>query len=111
MADPDSYIRNLNSIGESIKRHNAQLKILREKKKESEKRLHSYMIKNNMEEYGGYKASKIAPKEKKLVKKKKEKKTDAIRLFSEIGITDPESFWDALQETQKVKSPDEIDPY
>lgn len=107
MTDPDSYIRNLKEIGDSIKRHNSQLKILRDKKKATEQRLYTYMTKNNLEEYGGIKASKIAPKEKKLVKKKAEKKNDAIALFTEVGITDAETFWEAFQDTQKPKPREE----
>jgi len=107
MTDPDAYVRNLKDIGDAIKRHNAQLKILKSKKQESEKRLYIYMSKNNIDEYRGYKASKLAPKEKKPIKNKAEKKMDAIRLFSDTGINDPETFWEMFQNTQKLKPPDE----
>jgi hypothetical protein len=109
MTDPDAYIRNLKDMGDSIKRHNAQLKILKDKKKATESRLYSYMIRNNLEEYGGYKAAKLAPKIKNPIKKKAEKKSDAMRLFSDTGITDPESFWEAFQSTQKIVKPQDED--
>jgi hypothetical protein len=109
MTDPDAYVRNLKEIGDSIKRHNSQLKTLKEKKKAAERRLHAYMTRNNLIEYGGFKATTLAPKEKKPIKKKAEKKADAVRLFAETGITDPEGFWEAFQNTQKVALEQEQD--
>jgi|WetSurMetagenome_2_1015567.scaffolds.fasta_scaffold449112_1 hypothetical protein len=105
MTDPDAYVRNIDSINESIKRHNGQLKILRTKKLESQERLAIYMEKHGIEEYKGYKLAKIKPKQKLPQKKKKEKKSDAIKLFSEIGVDDPEALWEEFQRTQKYKLP------
>lgn len=106
MTDPEGYVRNLKSINESIKRHSDQLKTLREKKKAAEDRLYRYMSKNNLDEYQGYKISKLTPKKKIKRKPEKEKKQDAIDLFCQNGIQDPETFWEQLKSTQKYKDPE-----
>lgn len=111
MTDAESYVRNLKSIGDSIKRYSSQLKELKEKKKLAEQRLYNYMNRNNLEEYGGYKKAKLAPKERKPVKKPAEKKSDAMKLFSDTGISDPELFWEAFQSTQKPAPPNEDDHF
>ncbi len=100
--DMDSYARNLKNIEESIKRHNAQLKDLRVKKIAAEERLRNIMQRRGVNEYEGYKLDKLGPKPKKSVKKKAEKKADAVKLFREANIDNPELFWDMFQDTQKV---------
>jgi len=109
MADPQSYVRNLTSINDSIKRHNQQLKILRAKKMDAQRRLHTYMVRNNLADFEGYNQTKIAPKVKLPVKKKADKKADAIRLFTDVGISDPEILLDAFQRTQKYTPSEESD--
>lgn len=101
MSDPYSYVRNLAKIKDSEKRCTSQLKELRQKKKQTEQRLYEYMKKNNLDNFEGYKASKLAPKPKKMVKKKSEKDQDALKIISDVGISDPELFWETLKATQK----------
>jgi seryl-tRNA synthetase len=99
MSNGDAYIRKLKSLDEAIKRLNGQLRDLRLQKKSTQERLHTWMKRKNMEEYNEYKIEKIAPK---LVPRKKasEKKQDAFRLFTSVGITDPETFWLEFKKTQ-----------
>ena len=101
MANPDAYIREIESIDEALKRLNTRVKELKAKKQLSRERLYRWMESHHTEEYKGYSARKLAPRPKSVRKRAKEKKADAMRLFSEVGITDPEEFWDALQATQK----------
>ncbi len=74
MSTPDGYVRELKTVDDTISRYNILLKSLREKKKTTQTRLYAYMEKNNLEEYGGYKASKLAPRKKVPRKKDKDKK-------------------------------------
>lgn len=98
----DSYVRQITDIEATLKRLNKQRSELQKKKKEAEQRLHAWMVKNGVEEYGKVKIKKVAPKPKAKRKPAKKKKDDALRLFSEIGVNDPEEFWEAFQRTQKV---------
>ena len=66
----DGYVRELESLDSALKRHNKAAKELREKKKKTQEHLYNYMKRNDLEEYEGYKLSKIAPKPK-IVRKKK----------------------------------------
>jgi hypothetical protein len=99
--NPDAYIREIESINDALKRLNTHAKTLREKKKVTTNHLYSWMKNHDIDEYNGIKIEKIKPKEKKFRKKEKDKKEDAIRLFTEIGIPDPEGFWSEFRETQK----------
>lgn len=104
----DSYVRQISDIETAIKRLNKQTSELRKKKKEAEVRLHSWMVKNGIEEYSNIKIKKVTPKPKAKRKPAKKKKEDTIRLFTEIGINDPEEMYEALQRIQKapVEEPD-----
>jgi hypothetical protein len=89
-----------------MKRANKQILIMRKKKADVQMKLYAWMVKHNLDEYGGYKTSKLAPK-KKSRKNAKDKKQDALRLFSDIGVDDPETLWMEFQKTQKPLPPDE----
>ena len=99
------YVRTLNSINKELKRLNDEKKRLTLEKKKIERFLYEAMKRTNVKEYQGYKTAKLSPKEKikPLRKKKKEKYHDAIRLFTEVGIPDPEGFWNEFQRTQKIE--------
>ena len=102
MSDPAGYIRQIKSIDDTLKRLNAETKSLRKQKKVSQERLYSWMIKRNVEEYEGFKIEKLAPKPKARRKKEKDKREDALRLFGEVGINDPDAFWESFKATQKA---------
>ena len=64
------------------------------------------MKSHNIEEVDGVKITKLKPKTV-LRKKPSEKKRDAVELFKEVGIPDPNQFWDELMSTQKPKIQDD----
>lgn len=102
-----SYISEIDSITKSLRQYSKSSKELRKQKALAIERLYHWMKNHQLEEYEGYKLEKIAPKPKNLRKKAKEKREDALRLFSEVGINDPEEFWEAFQRTQKPAPPEE----
>ena len=97
------YVKELKTLNEEIKRLNIEKKNMQIEKKNTEMRLHDWMSRSHIDEYEGYKKEKLRPKEKQkfIRKKKKEKVEDAMRLFRNIGIPDPETFWLEFQGTQK----------
>lgn len=101
--NPDSYVKEIQSIKEELKRINSHAKKLREQKKAAEKRLYQYMKNNDLPKYEGITIKSITPKEAKPRKPAKAKKSDAINLFYQIGVPDPESFWDEFQQTQRYE--------
>ena len=105
MSNGEAYIRQIGGIDEALKRLNTETKTLREKKKTAKRRLYEWMKSRGLEEFQGYKLTKITPKPKLPRKKAKEKKEDALRLFKEIGVDDPEELWTAFQHTQKSTAP------
>ncbi len=98
-----SYAKALTNITENIKKINIEAKKLRNDKIATQKLLYEWMERMNIDEYEGYKRQKIKPKEKPKIirKKKKDKVEDALRLFRDIGIPDPEEFYAEYQATQK----------
>ena len=101
MSSGEGYVRRLRSISEALDRTNKHARELRAQKNEAKVLLHSWMIARGLEEYEGYKINKLVSK-KVPRKPSKEKKEDAMRLFGEAGIADPEGFWEELQKTQKT---------
>ena len=102
MALPSSYVREINSIDVALKRYNSIVGDLRKKKALAKGRLHNWMTNHDITEYEGFKISSLQSK-RQPIKKKAEKKKDAIKLFSEIGIDDVEGFWEMFQDTQKIR--------
>lgn len=102
MVNPNGYIKEIESIKKERKRLNNQSRKLLAQQRNAENHLYTYMNSHHLEEFGGIKKKTIAPKEKLPRKKKKEKKKDAIDLFRQTGIPDPEKFWEDLQKTQKA---------
>jgi hypothetical protein len=99
----DSYIRQIKDIDSALKRLNQQTADLRKKKKEASMRLYAWMEKNNVETYSSIDIRKIAPKQRAKKKPPKKRKEDAIILFSQIGVNDPEKLWEEFQRTQKAE--------
>jgi len=107
MSNGEGYIRQISSIDEALKRLNAETKALRTQRTLTKQRLYEWMKSRRLDEYQGYNIDKIVPKPKIPRKKAKEKKEDAMRLFKDIGVDDPEELWVAFQNTQKhVPQPD-----
>jgi hypothetical protein len=96
--------RRLRELELALKRLNEKAVDLRKKKKDAQEKLYRSMEKNGVEKYEGYTMSKIRPKAPAKRKPAKAKKSDAIRLFSEIGIDDPEELYEEFKKTQRMSS-------
>jgi hypothetical protein len=105
----DAYVRQLKDLSDALARLNSQTKDIREKQKQTKARFAEWMERKEIEEYQGYKLSKIKPKPRIPIKPKERRKNDAIRLFSEIGVTDPQDLWDRYQQTQRYDIKDDQD--
>lgn len=97
------YVKELKALKDEMKRLTNEKKNLQIEKTATERRLYEWMCRLQLDEYEGYKKEKLKPKEKPIIlrKKKKEKVEDAMKLFRDAGIPDPESFWLEFQSTQK----------
>jgi hypothetical protein len=107
MSDGDAYARQLVNIESALKRCNESAKNLRNQRLQVKERFYNWMARKELEEYSGYKREKIKPKAKATRKKKDEKRKDAFSLFMEVGIPDPEDFWERFQATQKLVKEEE----
>lgn len=107
MSTGEGYVRQIKDIDSALKRMNEQTKTLRSQRNQAKQRLYQWMKARGYEEYEGYNLNKIVPKPKVPRKKAKEKKEDAMKLFKEIGVNDPEELWTAFQNTQKYITPDD----
>lgn len=97
----DSYISEIQSISAEITRLNGELRNLREQKLKAQNHLLHRLKEMKVDEYKGYKISKLTPKERTKPKKKKEKLRDGIAYLRELGAPDPESAYMAIMSTQK----------
>lgn len=104
----ESYVRELTSLDKEIKRQNKNIAKLKQQKAKVRGNLCTVMKNKGMESITvgdvTIKLSSLQPQ--KRTKTMEEKKWEAIKLFSEKGIDEPEELWDELRETQKVKKPD-----
>lgn len=105
MSNPDSYIREIDSIDQELKRTNARLKILRNQKREKQTLLYKYMIKNKLDTYRGKSLASVRPREHYQRKTEAQKKQESIMLFREAGIDNPEEFYQEYKEKLKSKDP------
>ncbi len=105
----DGYVREIKSLRKEIKRLNGSLKVLRDQKNLAECHLYQYMKKNGIEKLDGITINSIRPRDEQLPRKKKsEKKRDAVELFQQIGVSDPEGLWVEFQATQRYQDSDEV---
>ena len=93
MSNANAYVKEINSLNCEIKRLNAHLKKLRIQKREKQDLLYKYMEKNNLEKYNGITLKSVKPKQKTRRKPESAKKKDALKLFQEVGINNPENFY------------------
>ena len=104
MATADGYVHEIKSLRKEIKRLNEHMKTLRDQKNITEGYLYQYMKKNGVEKLDGITINSIKPRSEQLPRKKKsEKKRDAVVLFQNIGVADPESLWVEFQATQRYQ--------
>ena len=105
----DGYVHEIKSLRKEIKRLNGSLKVLRDQKNLTEGRLYQYMKKNGIEKLDGITINSIRPHSEQLPRKKKsEKKRDAVELFQQIGVSDPEGLWVEFQATQKYQDQEDV---
>lgn len=114
MRSQEQYMIEINNIDNELKRINEHAKHLRDQRTKTMNGLHQYMLSNNLEQvtYGKKTISikKCEPKCRTKSKPKKQKKADAIQLFREVGIPNPEQFYEELESSQKVQSTDDNTP-
>ncbi len=94
------YIKELNSLKAEIKRLNDEMKKLRIEKKSTERRLYEWMKIYGHTTYENYRLELVKPKTNIPRKKKNDKIRDALVLFRNIGIPDPEEFYEEFKKTQ-----------
>jgi hypothetical protein len=109
MSNPEAYTQEIKSINLEIKRSNTRLSTLREQRRQKQGFLYKYMVDNKLEKFEGITANSIKPRELNKRKPEGEKKKDAIELFRREGISDPESFYAKLKNTQKFMSRNDDD--
>lgn len=110
MSRPNAYVREIKSLNAEIKRLNTRLRKLRAQRKEKQTLLHGYMEKNNLQKYEGITIKSIRPRSSIPRKPEIAKKNDAIDLFREVGIPNPEAFYAEFKTTQKYVSGEEPPP-
>jgi len=98
----EAYVKSIAELKREISRLNSEIKKMREHKKLMQLSLYDWMNRNNLDEYNGIKKIKLLPKDPLPKKKLSQKKEDAIKLFRNAGIPDPESFYVEYQRTQKI---------
>ena len=103
MATPSGYVREIKSIKEELKRIAERAKALKVQQKATETHLYNYMIKHRIEEFEGIKVTKISPRPKAQRKSKAQKRAEAVNLFHQIGVPDPETLYEEFLATQKAK--------
>src|SRR4029078_10882627 len=101
MSEGDRYVSSIKDMDAAVKRLNSEVKKIRLKKAETQRHLYNWMRRNGYDSYGGYTITKITPKPPVKRKPMKQKNEDAFRFFREAGITDPETFWEEFEKTQK----------
>ncbi len=110
MSSGERYVKQLADIDSTLKRLNSKTTELRKKKKEVQLHLHTWMVRHNHDKFEGYSVAKIAPKAKPKRKPASKKKQDALVLFQQVGIDDPERFWEEFTRTQKVVDNADAEP-
>lgn len=97
-----SYVDELNSIKNEINRNNETNKKLRVRKKDLEFKITDYLQNKDQTglKYNGQ-AIILENKEKRTIKKKKEKETDVISLLENLGLKHPENVYKQILEVQR----------
>lgn len=103
---PESYLIEINNIDVELKRINQHAKNLRAQKAKTMNGLHQYMVSHNLEQVTDGKKTislnKFEPKKKAKSKPKKQKRNDTLQLFRDVGIPNPEQFYEELETIQKI---------
>lgn len=97
-----SYANALKSVNSELKRLKDEAKRLKVEKVNTERRLYRWLKANNETSFEGFTLEKLKPKAPVKRKKKADKINDGIALLREIGVPDPETFYEEFLKTQKV---------
>lgn len=107
MKSYEGYLYELGTIDTELKRINDHAKNLRLQRTRVLGALYRYMCANNLDKVSNGRKDitlkQCTPREKKSggTKPKKQKKQDAIELFRDAGIPNPERFYEEFEGTQK----------
>jgi len=108
---PQEYLVEINNIDNELKRINEHAKKLRAQKATTMGGLRQYMISNGLEQVSDGKKTislkKCEPMKKARSKPKKQKRSDAIQLFRDAGIPNPEKFYEEFEIAQKIPTGDD----
>lgn len=104
----EGAIIKIENINKEIKRILLQLKTLRKEKLKAEEILVKAMKTYRVEEYKGYKLSKIDPSRKPKRKKENEKREAMFRILRDEGIEDPMTIIKRIKLATKSTIPEEI---
>ena len=110
MNKAESYAAEIERLDDEIKRLNTRVKNLKEQRKERRTLLYNHMEKNGIQKCKKITINSVRPKEQTKRKPESQKKQDAILLFQEVGIENPEKFYQDFKETQKYKSDEVLPP-
>lgn len=94
------FTSELRKVEGELKHYNAKVNALRKSKTNLKLQLYNYMEKHNLQELEGYTLTELKPKEKKMRKSKistTQKKQNAISLFKNVGIINPEKFYEEFK--------------
>jgi hypothetical protein len=96
------YVDELEQVQNEIKHNNARNKILRQRVKELQDNITGYLTEKGQPglKYRG-RAILLESKEKRPVKKKKEKEADVISLLGKLGVFEPEQAYAQLMDIQR----------
>ena len=103
----DAYVQEIARIDEELKRISVHTKQLREQKARASLGLYHYMKSKGLEEVNNGKGvitiNKCAPKQKKprQTKPKAQRRLDTLSLLRDVGIPNPEDFYNELENVQK----------
>ena len=97
-----AYVDELEQIQVEIKRNNVRNQMLRQRSKELEVNITEYLAQKGQHgiKYNG-RAIIMEQKEKRPIKKKKEKEADIISFLEKLGIDDPADVYNKLQDVQR----------
>lgn len=102
MKSMESRANEIKNINKELEQLNKRKRLLIDRKKVVQQELYKYMSEHNLKNINDVKSYKIKPQESVPRKGLRSKKRDALNLFREVGIPNPEEFWNDFQKTQKI---------
>lgn len=100
---PDGFVRQINSLDETLKKYNEKIKELKKKREFAHAKLSEWMNKKRLDTYKGISAKKPpAPRKKPVTKKYKNQHTR--KLLQDIGVPDPDDILERLNKINEGKS-------